>query len=78
MYSEVERASVPPERLLKAPLLISLYPTLGERALCEELEYNLLFLRFMSRSLMERSFDADGVHQEPPAWCASAPAYEGL
>ena len=40
MYSKVGRASVPPERLLKASLLISLYSVRSERAFCEELEYN--------------------------------------
>ena len=41
MYAKVGRASVPPERLLKASLLISLYSVRSERAFCEELEYNL-------------------------------------
>lgn len=57
MYSTVGRASVPPERLLKASLLISLYSVRSERAFCEELEYNLLFRWFMDMNLMERSFD---------------------
>ena len=57
MYSEVGRASVPPERLLKASLLISLYSVRRERAFCEELEYNLLFRWFLDMNLMERSFD---------------------
>ena len=35
MYSEVGRASVPPERLLKASLVISLYSMRSERAFCE-------------------------------------------
>ena len=35
MYSRVGRASVPPERLLKASLLISLYSLRSERAFCE-------------------------------------------
>ena len=47
MYSKVGRASVPPERLLKASLLISLYSVRSERAFCEELEYNLLFRWFL-------------------------------
>ena len=41
MYSKVGRASVPPERLLKASVLIRLYSVRSERAFCEELEYNL-------------------------------------
>ena len=56
MYSKVGRASVPPERLLKASLLISLYSVRSERAFCEELEYNLLFRWFLDMTLMERSF----------------------
>ena len=57
MYSKVGRASVPPERLLKASLLISLYSMRSERAFCEELEYNLLFGWFLDMNRMERSFD---------------------
>ena len=57
MYSKVGRASVPPERLLKASLLISLYSVRSERAFCEEFEYNLLFRWFLDMNLMERSFD---------------------
>ena len=43
MYSKIGRASVPPERLLKSLLLISLYSIRSERAFCEELDYNLLY-----------------------------------
>ena len=57
MYSKVGRASVPPERLLKASLLISLYSVGSERAFCEELEYNLLFGWLLDMNRMERSFD---------------------
>ena len=53
----VGRASVPPERVLKASLLICLYSVRSERAFCEELEYNLLFRWFLDMNLMERSFD---------------------
>src|SRR5207302_5037875 len=41
------RASIPPERLLKASLLISLYSVRSERAFCEELTYHLLFRWFL-------------------------------
>ncbi len=47
----------PPERLLKASLLISLYSVRSERAFCEALEYNLLFRWFLDMNLMERTFD---------------------
>ena len=42
MYSKVGRVSVPPERLLKASLLITLYSVRSERAFCEKLEYFLM------------------------------------
>jgi transposase len=51
------RASIPPERLLKAGLLISLYSVRSERAFCEELTYHLLFRWFLDMDLLEPSFD---------------------
>ena len=38
MYAAGGRPSIPPERLLKASLLISLYSVRSERAFCEEPE----------------------------------------
>ena len=58
MYSRIGRASVPPERLLKSLLLISLYSIRSERAFCEELDYNLLYRWFLDMDLLEPSFDA--------------------
>jgi len=58
MYAETGRPSIPPERLLKASLLIALYSVRSERAFCEELDYNLLFRWFLDLNLMESSFDA--------------------
>lgn len=57
MYSDVGRASIPPERLLKASLLIALYSVRSERAFCEQLDYNLLFRWFLDMQFMEPSFD---------------------
>src|SRR5215470_3139857 len=57
MYRAGGRPSIPPERLLKASLLIALYSVRSERALCEELEYHLLFRWFLDMGLMEPSFD---------------------
>ena len=58
MYSRIGRASVPPERLLKSLLLISLYSIRSERAFCQELDYNLLYRWFLDMDLLEPSFDA--------------------
>lgn len=58
MYADVGRPSIPPERLLKGSLLISLYSVRSERAFCEQLDYNLLFRWFLGMNLVEPSFDA--------------------
>src|SRR5437868_7469666 len=57
MYGAGGRPSIPPERLLKASLLISLYSVRSERAFCEELDYHLLFRWFLDMDLVEPSFD---------------------
>ena len=57
MYAADGRHSIPPERLLKASLLLSLYSVRSERAFCEELEYHLLFRWFLGMDLLEPSFD---------------------
>lgn len=57
MYGTGGRPSIPPERLLKASLLISLYSVRSERAFCEELNYQLLWRWFLDMSLMEPGFD---------------------
>jgi transposase len=57
MDAETGRPSIPPERLLKASLLIALYSVRSERAFCEELDYNLLFRWFLDMTLLEPSFD---------------------
>jgi transposase len=58
MYAEAGRPSIPPERLIKASLLIALYSVRSERAFCEELDYHLLFRWFVDMDLVEPSFDA--------------------
>lgn len=58
MYAEGGRPSIPPERLLKAGLLMALYTVRSERAFCEEMEYNLLYRWFLGMDLIEPGFDA--------------------
>jgi len=57
MYSTTGRPSIPPERLLKATLLMALYTVRSERHFCEELDYNLLFRWFLDMDMTESSFD---------------------
>lgn len=57
-YSGTGRPSVPPERLLKAMLLMSLYSIRSERQLCEAIDVNLLFRWFLDMQPSEEAFDA--------------------
>ena len=57
MYAEGGRRSVPPERLLKASVLMALYSVRSERRFCDELSYNLLYRWFLDMDLTEKPFD---------------------
>ena len=58
MYSTIGRPSIPPERLLKATVLMALHTVRSERQFCEQLQYNLLFRWFLDLGWDEPSFDA--------------------
>jgi transposase len=47
MYSDMGRPSIPPEQLLRALLLQSLYTIRSERLLMEEIDYSILFRWFV-------------------------------
>jgi hypothetical protein len=51
IYCAAERPSIPPERLLTASFLISLYSVRSERAFCAQLDYDLLWRWFLERLL---------------------------
>jgi transposase len=57
MYSALGRPSIPPERLLKASLLMALYTVRSERLLCEQLGYNFLFRYFLDMNMVEEPLD---------------------
>jgi transposase len=57
-YSSTGRPGVPPERLLKALLLMALYSIRSERQLCEQIDLNLLFRWFLDMQPSEEAFDA--------------------
>jgi len=57
LYSSTGRPSIPPERLLKASLLIALYSVRADRMFCEMLDYNILFRWFLDMSLEDRGLD---------------------
>src|SRR5260370_9413020 len=57
MYSSIGRSSIPPERLLKASLLMAFYTVRSERLFCEQIDYNLMFRWFLGMNMAEESFD---------------------
>jgi len=56
-YSHTGRPSVPPERLLKALLLMALYSIRSERQLCERIDTDLLFRWFLDLRPGDEVFD---------------------
>ena len=62
MYAQIGRPSIPPERLLKASLLISLYSVRSERGFCEQLDYNLLFRWFLGMKPHGAQFRSHRLH----------------
>ena len=57
MYAPMGRASIPPEKLIRALLLQVLYSIRSERMLMEELDYNLLFCWFVGLSMDDKVWD---------------------
>lgn len=51
------RPGIPPERLLKALVLMSLYTVRSERALCERITFDMLFRWFLDMTPDELCFD---------------------
>jgi transposase len=65
-YSQVGRPSVPPERLLKALLLMALYSVRSERQLVERIDTDLLFRWFLDMTPDDPAFDATAfTHNRP-------------
>lgn len=57
MYSKEGRPSIPPERLLKAALLMALFSVRSERQVCEQLNYNFMFRWFLDMTVNEAVFN---------------------
>jgi len=58
MYARVGRASIPPEKLLRALVLQMRYSIRSERLLMEEMDYNLLFRWFVGLNADDEVWDA--------------------
>ena len=57
MYASNGRASIPPEHLRKACLLMALFSVRSERQFCERREYDRLFKWFLDLNIVDHSFD---------------------
>src|ERR1043166_2370162 len=58
MYSSMGRPSIPPEKLLKACLLVALFSVRRGGLFCERLVFDLMFPFFLDVGMAEPSFDA--------------------
>ncbi len=58
MYASTGRPSIPPEQLLRALLLETLYSIRSERLLMEEIDYSMLFRWFVGLNLDDEVWDA--------------------
>jgi transposase len=54
MYSDIGRPSIPPEQLLRALVIQSLYTIRSERLLMEEIDYSVLYRWFIAWGWMSR------------------------
>lgn len=57
MYATSGRYSIPPEKLLKAQLLMILYSIRSNRQLVEQIHYNFLYRWFLGMGLEENVWD---------------------
>lgn len=57
LYCSSGRPSIPPERLLKAMLLMAFYSVRSDRVFCEMLSYNFLFRWFLDLKADDKTLD---------------------
>ena len=57
LYADSGRDSIPPEKLLRAQLLMAFYTIRSERQLTEQIDYNLLFRWFVGFSMDDKVWD---------------------
>lgn len=57
LYADSGRDSIPPEKLLRAQLLMAFYTIRSERQLMEQINYNLLFRWFVGFSIEDQVWD---------------------
>jgi len=68
-YSNIGRPSIPPETLIMATLLQSLYSIRSERQLCEEIELNMLYRWFLDLKPDDEVFDHSTFTKNRERFC---------
>ena len=66
MYSPIGRDSIAPEKLLRALTLQALYGIRSERAMCEHLDYNMLFRWFVGLAIDSEVWDHSSFTRNGP------------
>ena len=57
LYAKTGRPSIPPERLLRASLIQTLYSIRSERQLVQHIDYNLLYRWFVGLNMDDKVWD---------------------
>ena len=60
LYAKTGRPSIPPERLLRASLIQTLYSIRSERQLMQHIDYNLLYRWFVGLDMDDDVWDHSG------------------
>ncbi len=64
LYSDFDRPSIPPERLIRASLLRILFSVRSERQLMEQMDHTLMFRWCVDLGIVERVWVPTGVVAE--------------
>ena len=75
MYSDIGRPSIPPEQLLRALLIQSLYTVRSERLLMEEIDYSVLYRWFVGLGMDDPIWSpTTSARTATGCWRATSPA----
>jgi transposase len=73
LYANTGRPSIPPERLLRASLIQTLYSIRSERQLVQHIDYNLVYQRGVGLDLDDKVLGHSSQAGQAPAFLPSWP-----
>jgi transposase len=77
IYADSGRASIAPEKLLRAMLIQVFYSVRSERQLMEQIRYNLLFRWFIGLAIDDDVWDHSGCSPRTATDCSNTPWWSG-